>query len=418
MKQAYLISTGTELLQGTTPDTNSVFLAEHLQALGIKVVGKSTVGDEKEQIKQAFSAGLASADLVISTGGLGPTFDDLTKQVACEVMGCKLELRLEEAERIRAYFAHRQRAMPDINMRQAMFPAEGVVLVNRAGTAPGIYLAKNGKLLVLLPGPPREMHLMFEQEVVPLLKRDLGNELPSIFKRTIKTIGLGESQVEERLESLMQSSPANAAALLAVDGEVHIRLTREEAAGAEHSPELDRLAESMIERLGRNVYGCDDDTLISVVASLLRKKGRTLSTAESCTGGLLGKMITDMPGSSDYYWGGAVTYSNQAKEVLLGVSPDTLQAFGAVSQETAREMAEGMRRKSQSDYALAITGVAGPGGGSPGKPVGLVYIALAHPEGCVIRELRFGLGRDYIRILSAKSALDLLRRNIQFKFNG
>ncbi len=414
MKLAYLISTGTELLHGTTPDTNSVFLAEHLQALGIKVVGKSTVGDEKEQIRQAFSAGLASADLVISTGGLGPTFDDLTKQVACEVMDCKLELRADEAERIRAYFALRQRTMPDINLRQAMFPAEGAVLVNGAGTAPGMYLAKNGKLLVLLPGPPREMHPMFEQEVVPLLKRDLGNELPAIFTRTIKTIGLGESQVEERLKSLMQSSSANSVALLAVDGEVHIRLTREEEAGSEHSPELDRLAEHMIDKLGRNVYGCDDDKLISVVAGLLRQRGRTLSTAESCTGGLLGKMITDLPGSSDYYWGGAVTYSNQAKEVLLGVKPHTLQAFGAVSQETAREMAEGMRSKSLSDYALAITGVAGPGGGSPGKPVGLVYIALAHPGGCEVRELRFGLGRDYIRILSAKSALDLLRRNIQF----
>jgi len=414
LKLAYLISTGTELLQGTTPDTNAVFLAEHLQALGIKVVGKSTVGDEKEQIKLAFNTGLASADLVVSTGGLGPTFDDLTKQVVCEVLDCKLELRLEEAERIRAYFADRERAMPDINLRQAMFPVEGEVLVNLAGTAPGMYLAKNGKMLVLLPGPPREMHPMFEQEVVPLLRRDLGDELSSIFKRTIKTIGLGESQVEERLESLMQSSTDNSIALLAVDGEVHIHLTREEQAGAEHSPELDRLAERMIDRLGRNVYGGDDDNLISVVAGLLRQKGRNLSTVESCTGGLLGKMITDMPGSSDYYWGGAITYSNQAKEVLLGVNPHTLQAFGAVSQETAREMAEGMRRRAQSDYALAITGVAGPGGGSLGKPVGLVYIALAHTGGCEVRELRFGLGRDYIRILSAKSAVDLLRRNIQF----
>jgi len=414
LKLAYLISTGTELLQGTTPDTNSVFLAEQLQALGIKVVGKSTVGDEQEQIKQAFSAGLASADLVVSTGGLGPTFDDLTKQVACEVMGCELELRLEEAERIRAYFTQRQRAMPDINLRQAMFPAEAAVLSNRAGTAPGMYLAKNGKLVVLLPGPPREMQPMFEQEVVPLLRRDLGEKLPSIFRRTIKTLGMGESQVEESLRSLMQSSPGNSIALLAVDGEVHIRLTREELHGAEYSLELDRLAERMIDKLGRNVYGGDDDSLNTVVARLLRQKGRTLATAESCTGGLLGKMITDLPGSSDYYWGGAVTYSNQAKELLLGVRPHTLHTFGAVSRETAREMAEGMRLKALSDYALAITGVAGPGGGSPEKPVGLVYIALAHPEGCEVRELRFGLGRDYIRILSAKSALDLLRRNIQF----
>lgn len=413
MQEAYIISTGSELLQGTTADSNAIYLAKRLKMMGIKVVGRITVGDDSEQIRRAFRVGMEAANLLICTGGLGPTFDDITKIAACEAMECTLAPRLEEEERIREFFRSRRRPMPDINLRQAMFPPEAIVLPNLVGTAPGMYLPKKEKLLVLLPGPPREMEPMFEQAVEPLIKKNMADQLPALESRTIKTIGMGESQVEEVLRPIMQCSSEVDFALLAVDGEVHIRLTMGESGGLSDHAQLDELTANVKESLGRNVFGIDEDTLVSVVARLLREQNKTLATAESCTGGMLGKMITDLPGSSEYYWGGVVTYSNEAKASLLKVRSQTLSAYGAVSRETAQEMAQGMLRKSRTDYALAITGVAGPGGGSIEKPVGLVYIALAHQDHCEIRELRLGLSRDYIRILSAKSALDLLRRQLQ-----
>jgi nicotinamide-nucleotide amidase len=414
LKQAYIISTGSELLLGSTVDSNAVFLAQRLLAMGIKVVGRSTVGDDHQQIKRAFGLGLECADLVISTGGLGPTFDDLTKQVACELMGCSLEVRPEEEERVRRYFAARGRPMPAINLRQALFPPEAVVLGNRAGTAPGMYLYKDDKYLILLPGPPREMQPMFTEVVEPMLVKEWGADMRLTCSRTIKTIGLGESQVEEKLGDLLESAPGAALALLAVEGEVHVRISWVAADEADARSRAEQLAQKIADRLGRNVYGWDDMTLSQVVARLICQQGRTLATAESCTGGLLGKMITDQPGSSQYYWGGAVTYSNQAKETILGVSPDTLRQHGAVSPETAEEMAMGMLQRAGTDYALAITGVAGPGGGTADKPVGLVYLALGHRDGCKIRELRLGFSRDYTRTVAARSALDLLRRTLQY----
>jgi nicotinamide-nucleotide amidase len=315
-------------------------------------------------------------------------------------------------ERLRNWFAVRQRSMPAINLRQAMFPAEAIVLINLKGTAPGMYLQKDGKTIILLPGPPREMKNMFLNEVEPLLKKDFAADMPKIIRRTIKTLGLGESQVEERLGDLMNCPDGLSMALLAVAGEVHICLA------GEARLEGDRLFEDcsakIVEKMGRNVFGWDDETLAGTTAGLLISQGKNLAVAESCTGGLLGKMITDLPGSSRYFWGGVISYSNEAKQRLLGVREDTLLQYGAVSPETAREMAQGIRRISGADMALAITGIAGPEGGSAEKPVGLVYIALASDTGCEVKELRFGLGRDLIRVLSAKSALDLLRRQMEY----
>ena len=415
MYRAYLISTGSELLQGTTLDSNAAFLASRLQAMGIKVIGKCTVGDDRESLSRAFKLAVTSADIVISSGGLGPTFDDLTKIAACEVMGCELEIRPDEEERLRAWFAKRARPMPDINLRQAMFPAEAAALINKAGTAPGMYLRKQNKTLILLPGPPREMVPMYQNEVEPRLQEDFGTDGLRIMTRTIKSLGLGESQVEERLGSLMNVAKPFSIAILAVEGEVHIRLAVETSGQNEHLILLEELTAQISERLGRNVFALDEETLVSKTASLLMARGKTLTAAESCTGGLLSKMITDLPGSSKYFWGGAVTYSNQAKQVILGVDAETLQTHGAVSRETVLEMALGMRSVAGTDFGLAITGIAGPEGGSVQKPVGLVYIALAHALGSEIRELRFGLGRDLIRILAAKSALDLLRRHLQYQ---
>lgn len=412
MKNAYIISTGSELLLGTTPDTNSMFVAARLMEMGIKVIGKITVGDNKEQLSRAFQTGIESADMVISTGGLGPTFDDLTKIVASEIMGCTLILRPEEEERLRNWFAKRERAMPDINLRQAMFPAEAVVLANSKGTAPGMYLQKNGKTIILLPGPPREMRNMYLNEVEPLLKKDFAADMTKIIRKNIKIMGLGESQVEERLGDLMDCPAGLSMALLAAQGEVHIRLAAEAGNGGDKA--LSDLTARIVERMGRNVFGFDDQTLVAKTAGLLISRGKKLALAESCTGGLLGKMITDIPGSSQYFWGGVVSYSNASKQLMLGVREETLTQYGAVSQETAREMARGILKISGADLALAITGIAGPSSENSEKPVGLVYIALAHEDTCDVKELRFGLGRDLIRILAAKSALDFLRRQMEY----
>lgn len=415
MREAYIISTGNELLSGTTRDSNADFLTSRLMDMGLRIVGKITVGDDRENLVRSFSTAVASADLIISTGGLGPTFDDLTKIVASEIMQCQLELRADEEQKLRDYFASRHRPMPDNNLRQAMFPAEALVLKNVNGTAPGMYLYKNGKILVLLPGPPREMTKMFTNEVESLIKKDLAIKDQQIIKKTIKILGLGESQVEEKLGDLINIPPDFSMALLAADGEVHIKLTQ--AATSEKMPQhvrMDQLTWAIVDRLGKDVFALDNDTLVTKTARLLLEEHASVAVAESCTGGLLGKMITDLPGSSDYFWGGVISYSNTAKQLFLGVSETTLLEHGAVSPETAREMAEGLRRQTGTTYALSITGIAGPEGGSKEKPVGLVYIAIAYEGGYQVRELRLGLpDRDFIRIVSAKSALDLLRRHIE-----
>lgn len=412
MKKAYLISTGTELLIGSTMDTNSVYLAEKLLALGIRVVGKSTVGDNADSIRQAFKTGLQLADIIISSGGLGPTFDDLTKTIACETMHSKLELRTEEAERLKDYFKRRQRDMPEINLKQAMFPPEARVLTNALGTAPGMYLKKADKVAALLPGPPREMRRMFEDELEPLLRHEF-NLNPKSVVRIIKVLGPGESQVEEMIAEVMQNPEGCSLALLAQEGEVHIRVTAE-GKDFEHSCNLvKKVTERINSCLGRNIYGYDEDSLPSVVGHLLKQKQKTIAAAESCTGGLLSKLVTDLPGSSEYFWGTVVSYSNTAKQKLLGVKTETLAQFGAVSSETAQAMADGIVQQSGADIGVSITGIAGPGGGTEAKPVGLVYIGLAAGSYRETKELRFVGDRNSIRILAAKSALDMLRRCLQ-----
>ncbi|MEA1962542.1 MAG: competence/damage-inducible protein A [Bacillota bacterium] len=413
MKKVYIISTGTELLLGTTIDTNSVFLSTELSEIGLKVVGKSVVGDNREQMERAFRIGLESADIVIATGGLGPTFDDLTKTVACEMMNCQMIASDEEVEKLKRFFASRHREMPEINLKQAMFPSEAIVLKNDKGTAPGMYLLKNEKLIILLPGPPSEMKPMFRKEVLPLLKKDFEKDLPRVCKRTIKVLGPGESRVEEMLEEVIKDNHGCSMALLAVDGEIHIKVTAEGEDSRRSEAILNEVSDRITKHMGKYVFGFNDDTLASRVADLLLEKRKMLAVAESCTGGLVGKMLTDIPGSSAVLWGGVISYSNEAKLALLNVDQKTLSDHGAVSSQTAFEMATGIRKCSGADYGLAITGVAGPGGGTEEKPVGLVYIALAAENECKVKELRFVGSRDAVRMVSARSALDILRRHLQ-----
>lgn len=415
MKKAYIISTGTELLLGTTIDTNSVFISEKLFENGIRVIAKSVVGDNEESIRRAFRLGLESADVVISSGGMGPTLDDLTKTIACEVMDSTMELIEEEVERLKDYFARRKRKMPEINLKQAMFPSEASILNNPLGSAPGMYLNKNGKIIILLPGPPREMKPMLVNEALPLLVKDFGSECRKAHMRTIKVLGPGESQVDEMLSEIIEDPRGCSLALLAKDGEVHVKVTAEGVDEAASQVILDGLSARITAKLGESVFGYDEDTLVSVVADLLVKRGQKLAMAESCTGGLLSKMISDLPGSSRYFWGSVISYSNEAKKLFLGVQETTLEQFGAVSPESAREMAMGIRSRAGTDYGIGITGIAGPDGGTETKPVGLVYIAVADADDCLVKEMRFISGRDGIRALSARTALDILRRRLQAK---
>ncbi|MGI6486951.1 MAG: competence/damage-inducible protein A [Syntrophomonadaceae bacterium] len=407
--KAYIVSTGTELLLGQTPDTNSLFISRALTQMGIKVMGKAVVGDNHEYIRRAFSTGLETTDLVICSGGLGPTRDDLTKQVVCEVLGCKLERRPEEEECIKEFFARRHRRMPDSNLRQALFPSDAEALPNPLGTAPGMYLEKDGKTIVLLPGPPREMEPMFRAEVAPRLRRRVGQQKQVVLSRVIKVLGPGESQVEEMLQEVLEDPQGAAIALLAQDGEIHIRITLEDSL-ERATRTLQELEDRIIGVMGWHVVGFDQDTLPEVVGKLLREAGLQVAFAESCTGGLAAKLITDLPGSSEFFWGGAVSYANEAKMELLGVSESTLSEYGAVSPETAKEMARGIRERAGVDIGISITGIAGPGGGSSEKPVGLVYMGLADNREVKVKEQRFIGGREAVRILTAKSALDWLRR--------
>jgi len=408
--QAYIISTGTELLLGDVVETNSVFISRRVASMGIRVAGKSVVGDSRPALEKVFRLGLEMGDIVIATGGLGPTRDDITKEVACEVMGCSLELRPEEVARIREFFKRRNRDMPESNLRQAMFPPEARVLSNPRGTAPGMFLEKDGRTVILLPGPPREMQPMFSEEVEPLLRQKLGEKMGLVKTRVIKVIGPGESKVEEMIKEFLDGPRGVSIALLAEEGEIHVRVTCEGEGLEQVETRVAALETGLVKALGQNVFGYDDDTLASVVSCMLRERGLRVAFAESCTGGLLAKMVTDLPGSSNIFWGGVVSYSNEAKIQILGVSPSTLASFGAVSPETAGEMAQGIRSRSGADIGIGITGIAGPDGGTLEKPVGLVYMGLADANRVLTKELRLTGGRESIRTLTAKSALDWLRR--------
>lgn len=413
MKTAYIVSTGTELLLGNTIDTNALYLSRELSAMGIRVIGRTTVGDNREMIVNGLRTGYDLAELVVCTGGLGPTLDDLSREAAAEVLNLPLVHSEPELERIRRYFACRRREMPESNRKQAMFPACARILVNRAGTASGFMVSRNGKNLVLLPGPPREMEVVFKESLQPVLRDLIHQTGRVVLTRTIKVVGLGESQVESLLGDVIADPDGCSIALLAKDGEVHIRVTRDGATESAAESTLESVIERMRKNLGDNIYGEGDETLPGVIIRLLSNKGYNVALAESCTGGMAAKMLTDIPGSSAVFWGGVVSYSNEAKTRILGVSDETLKRYGAVSPETAREMARGMRNLAGSTFGISLTGIAGPEGGTYEKPVGLVYLGMATAEGEETRELRLMGGRDGIRTLAARTALDWLRRTLE-----
>ena len=407
---AELIAVGTELLLGNIANTDAQFLSEKLSGLGITVHHHTVVGDNPRRLAQALETARGRADIIITTGGLGPTYDDLTKQTICRTFGRELELHEDILEEIRTWFRNKLgREMPENNVQQALLPVGCVVFDNPVGTAPGCAFLEGGVHVLMLPGPPFECRYMFEHRAARYLEQLTDGVIVS---HEIKIFGMGESSVEEALREPMTRSANPTLAPYAKLNECMVRATAKaedrEAAEAMLSP----LVRQVCETLGDVVYGVDVDSLEAVAFGLLREKGLTLSAAESCTGGLVAKRITDLPGASAVFRGGVVSYTNDVKAQVLGVPEKLLEAFGAVSEPVARAMAERCRMICGSDLAVSVTGVAGPDRDDRDNEVGTVYIALASAEGTVCQKLSCGKGRgrDRVRSAAASHVFDLLRR--------
>lgn len=409
--RAELLMIGTELLLGQTVDTNAAYIAEQLAHNGINVYFKTTVGDNRQRLLAALSIALMRADIVITSGGLGPTEDDLTRDVVASTMGLELVQDETALQQIESRFRRHDRHMPDSNRKQALMPKGALVLENGKGTAPGFIVRSLDKAVICMPGVPHEMKSMLTSAVLPYL-HDHYDLDATLYSQMLKFTGIGESELEERLVDLFRSSNPTIAPY-AGPGEVKLRLTAR-ADSPEDAQQLFRpLEQEIVHRVGEYMYGSGDDTLESVVGEQLRAAGKTLAVAESCTGGLIAMRLTDVPGSSDYFPGGVVAYSNDVKRRLLDVPPDVLQKHGAVSKETAIAMAAGVAARFGTNIGLAVTGIAGPGGGSDQKPVGLVFIATFADGRSRVRRLLFGGQRDLVRLRAAQTALDMVRLQLR-----
>ena len=410
--KAALLAIGDEIVAGLTTDTNSGFLAEQLRAVGVEPVAGFSVPDDEDAMARAWERALAEAEVAISTGGLGPTADDLTTAVVARLAGRPLRLDEHSLSIVEERFRGRGMEMPENNHKQALFPEGSTIVPNPLGTAPGFIcpVGRGGAIrhVVCLPGVPREMERMAVETVIPWLEGlSPGRRFLS---RVFSTFGLAESRLDELLEGVAAPSEARLA-FRAAFPRIQARLTVSGAPDDDAEGRLDALEARVRERLGTHLYAVGDEGMEETVGRLLRERGLTLAVAESCTGGLVGHRLTEVPGSSEYFLMGVVSYSNDAKERLLGVRPETLRGAGAVSTQAAEEMAAGVRRLSGADLGLATTGVAGPGGGSPEKPVGTVCVALAWEGGSWSR--RYDLGersRDWVKGMAAQTALDRVRR--------
>ena len=409
---AEILSVGTELLLGNIANTDAQDVSVALSELGINVRWHTVVGDNPERVKQAVTVARSRADILIATGGLGPTYDDLTKQTLAEAFGKKLVFHEPSAQRIRDFYLERLKTneMPDNVLQQAWMPEGCTIFENSCGTAPGCGFEADGTHVLMLPGPPAECRAMIRTGLIPYLRRLSDGILVS---RNYRVFGLGESRCEQLLRDIMVRMENPTLAPYAKEGEVLLRLTAHAGNEAEAEAMMVPADEQIRRIIGDYIYGVDVDSLEQVVFSLLRQRNATLATAESCTGGLIAKRMTDLPGSSAVFLGGAVTYSTPSKHRVLGVDEVLLEQKGAVSLETAAAMAEGARRLYGSDYALSTTGVAGPDSDDRGNPVGLVYAALSSKRGTFVRELHCGNVRARCRTRAASYALDMLRRELQ-----
>lgn len=409
---AEIISIGTEILMGNITNTNAVYFARKCAALGIDCYYQDVVGDNEERMTQMIRTALDRSDLILLSGGLGPTEDDLTKEVVCKVMGEPLVEDPHTKARIQSYMESYLKSNPDSaitanNWKQALVPENGTVLDNDNGTAPGLIIEKNGKIAVLLPGPPIEMKPLFEEYVIPYLR---GRQEDVLYSHMIKICGIGESAVETEILDLIDAQTNPTLATYAKTGEVHLRVT----AKAKNEEEALRLMapveEELKKRFGNHIYTMEEEvTLERAVVDMMKERNLYLTTAESCTGGAVASRIVNVPGASEVLGQGIVTYSNEAKQRYLSVREETLANYGAVSAETAREMAEGGCRNTGTEACIAITGIAGPGGGTPEKPVGLVYMGCCVNGKTIVREYQFRGSRTKIREQAVVKALTLLR---------
>mgnify|MGYP004661186203 FL=1 len=410
---AEIVAVGTELLMGQVLNTDAQYIARRLSELGVTLHRQVVVGDNPARIREAIHTAIGRADVVITTGGLGPTADDITKETCAEALGLPMERSPEAEKQVRGWFERNNYPMTENNLRQADFAKGAIILENHNGTAPACIVEKDGKAVINLPGPPRELMPLFAESVAPYLARRSGAVIVS---RYMRVFGMGESAVESRLHDMMKNSLNPTVAPYCSTGEVQLRLTVRVAHESEAAALLDPAEREIRARLGNVVYAVTDDpeyTMEQALVKALCAAKKTMVTAESCTGGMIASKIVNVSGASDVFLEGCVTYSNAAKMRTLGVKAETLEKFDAVSRETALEMAEGARRRADADYAVSVTGLAGPGGGTPEKPVGTVWLGLATREGVQARLLQLHGNRERIRTLAALNAMHWVLETVE-----
>jgi nicotinamide-nucleotide amidase len=410
MLTAEIIAIGSELLTPDRSDTNSLWLTERLNSIGVEVRQKTVVGDDDARLEEAIKDALRRSSIIITTGGLGPTEDDITRKIAGRALGRRLVLDEKVLEGLKAKFALWGRSMPEINSRQAMIIERADVLDNPRGSAPGMYLEHEGKPVVILPGPPREMQPMFEELVLPRLTKKAGDV--RVVRRVLRVTGMGESAIDELIAPVYTQYRNPQTTILFTRSDVEIHLTAQAKTESEASLLLDGLSGQIEERLGDALFAFRGETMEEVVALKLNVGGYTLGLAESCTGGLVSERLTDVPGASAFLIETVVSYSNESKIRTLGVDRELIEKYGAVSGEVAEAMAVGIKERAETDFGVSVTGIAGPGGGTAEKPVGLVYIALADDAHVEHRRLMVPGDRTLIRWRSSQAALDLLRRRL------
>jgi competence/damage-inducible protein CinA-like protein len=409
--KACIIAVGSELLTPFRVDTNSLAITERLNAIGYEIRMKAVLGDDVDELAKVLAAAFGTVDLIVTTGGLGPTADDITRDAIAKALALPLDLHEPIADRLRARFAERGLTMPEINRRQAMVPRTATVIENRNGSAPGLWLERGGTALLVLPGPPREMIPMLEGIIEERLSSRSGGA--GLFRRVIRITGRTESDVDARAEPIYSrwlTMPVPiATTILAVSGQIELHLTASASDRRAADAALEAAVGELQAELGSVIYSVDGRPLEAVVGDLLRQAGWTIAAAESCTGGLLMSRLTDVPGSSDYVDRGVVCYSDRAKIELLDVPAALIEEHGAVSEPVARAMADGIRRVAASDVGIGITGIAGPGGGTAEKPVGTVAVAVTANDAQRVRTFRFFGGRELVKFQSAQAAMNMLR---------
>ncbi len=408
LKKAELITIGDELLYGQTINTNAAFIGEKMSEAGIELLYHTTVGDNTEYLINAIAQALSHADIVITTGGLGPTHDDITKKAVCKYFRRQLVFHEDILKKLEKKYQAQGMTMPPINQNQALLPQGAKFLENKIGSALGIVIQEHEKIFIAMPGVPTEMKLMLTEQAIPLLKQKTSGQV--ILHRKLRTIGIIESAIFEKVKNIVEEkSPVKIAFLPSFQG-VDIRLTVKSDDESSAREAINEMEKRFTEKLKKYVFGYDNDELPEIIGKQLINRNLTIATAESCTGGMLGKLFTDIPGSSAYFSGGVISYDNDIKMKILNVPSITIERHGAVSAETARFMAEGVKKMTGASIGVSITGIAGPTGGTPEKPVGLTYIGLAADDIIKTKDFRYGLDRDRNRLRACFSALDMIRR--------